>query len=84
VRLLVILFMSFVLYLVVKVLIGFTFLSSQRRKRREELGGEMVQDPVCQTYVPKTTAIAKNVSGQTIYFCSQKCADAFFKERRTL
>jgi YHS domain-containing protein len=81
-RLLTILFLLFVFYIVVKVLIGFAYLSSRQRKRREQLGGEMVQDPVCETYVPKTAALAESVNGQTVYFCSQKCADAFFKERR--
>lgn len=76
-RLWVILVLLFVLYLVVKALIGFSYLSSQMRKRREQAGGEMVQDPVCETYVPKTAAIAKSVSGQTVYFCSQECAEAY-------
>jgi YHS domain-containing protein len=82
VRLLVILFLAFVLYLVVKVSIGFAFLSSQRRKRREELGGEMVQDPICNTYIPRSRAIEKTIGGQTVYFCSQPCVDAFFEKRR--
>jgi YHS domain-containing protein len=82
VRLLVILFLLFVLYLVVKVLIGFAFLSSQRQKRREQLGGEMVRDPVCETYVPRSRAIEKKMNGQTVYFCSQPCMDAFFEKRR--
>jgi uncharacterized protein len=81
-RLLVILFLLYILYRVVKMLIGFAYLSSRQRKRREALGGDMVCDPVCETYVPKATAIVKNVNGQTVYFCSQECADAFFKERR--
>lgn len=81
-RFLVILFLSFVLYLVIKVLFGFAFLSSQRRKRREQSGGEMVRDPVCETYIPKSRAIEKTVSGQTVYFCSQPCMDVFFEKRR--
>ncbi|MBI3597687.1 MAG: transcriptional regulator [Nitrospirae bacterium] len=83
-RFLVILILSFILYLVVRLLIGFSYLSSQRRKRQEQLGGEMVKDPICDTYVPKSRAIEKNVNGQTIYFCSQECIDAFFKKRRAI
>ena len=81
-RLWVILVFLFVLYLAVKVLIGFAYLSSQRRKRREQLGGEMVQDPVCETYIPKATAIVKDGNGRTVYFCSQECMNAFFEKRR--
>ncbi|MBI3611554.1 MAG: hypothetical protein HY204_12745 [Nitrospirae bacterium] len=79
-RLLVILFFLFVLYLVVKTVIGFVYLSSQRRKRRERLGGEMVKDPICETYIPKAAAIAKYSGGQTVYFCSQECADVYLKK----
>ena len=81
-RLLIILFLFFILYLVLKVLIGFSYLSRQRRKQREEMGGEMVQDPVCETYIPKGRAIEKNAGGQTVYFCSQQCMNAFFEKRR--
>jgi uncharacterized protein len=79
-RLLTTLLLLFVIYLAVKMLIGFTYLSSQRRKRREQLGGEMVRDPVCETYVPKATAIEKKMNGETVYFCSQTCAEAYLKK----
>lgn len=82
-RLLIILVLLFVLYLAVKVLIGLAYLSSQRRKRREQSGGEMVQDPVCKTYIPKSAALAKYSGGQTVYFCSQQCVDAFDQKRST-
>jgi hypothetical protein len=36
-------------------------------------GGELVQDPVCGVYVPKTTAL-RNAAGE--YFCSESCRDA--------
>jgi YHS domain-containing protein len=81
VRLLVTLILSFVVYLVARLLIGLSSLSNQRRKRREESGGEMVKDPICDTYVPKSRAIEKHLDGQTIYFCSQDCATAYDKKR---
>lgn len=36
-------------------------------------GEELVQDPVCGTYIPRSTAIARR--GR--YFCSPQCAEAF-------
>lgn len=81
-RLLVIVFLIFVVYLVLRVLIGFAALSGRQRKRPEESGGEMVQDPVCETYIPKSRAIEKKVNGQMVYFCSQQCVDAFEQKRR--
>lgn len=38
---------------------------------------EMVKDPVCQTYIPKASAIQKNVHGETYYFCGTECAERF-------
>ncbi|MDH3973195.1 MAG: hypothetical protein OEV42_02845 [Deltaproteobacteria bacterium] len=36
-------------------------------------GEEMVADPCCGTYVPKSTAIVKKVRGEKHYFCSTDC-----------
>ena len=40
---------------------------------------QMVQDPVCRTYVPMGTAVASRIGGQTYYFCSTGCAEIFQK-----
>ena len=42
---------------------------------------EMVQDPNCLTYIPKSTAIRKSVAGETHFFCSQACADEFQRKK---
>lgn len=76
-RLLVILILSFVFYLVATLFIGFARRSNPRRKRPEESGGEMVKDPICDTYVPKSRAIQRRLNGQSVYFCSQDCANAY-------
>ena len=38
---------------------------------------QMVEDPVCHTFVPRQTAVIEKVGGQTYCFCSRQCADAF-------
>jgi len=76
-RLLIFLFVGLVLYLVVTVMLGFSSLGRSRQKRREQLGGEMVRDPVCETYIPKATAIEKTIKGRPVYFCSPTCAEAY-------
>lgn len=38
---------------------------------------EMVQDPVCKTYVPRGSAVSADIGGQTYLFCSRNCADTF-------
>lgn len=40
----------------------------------------MVQDPVCRMYIPRESAVAASIGGQTYYFCSRDCADAFQKQ----
>lgn len=43
--------------------------------------GQMVQDPVCLTFVPKQIAVEERVGGQTYWFCSSQCAADFHKQR---
>jgi len=38
---------------------------------------EMVQDPVCKTYVPRGSAVTADIGGQTYLFCSRDCANTF-------
>ncbi|MBN1255064.1 MAG: YHS domain-containing protein [Deltaproteobacteria bacterium] len=40
---------------------------------------EMVQDPYCQTYIPKETALKATIGGEVFYFCSRKCLEEFKK-----
>jgi uncharacterized protein len=37
--------------------------------------GALVQDPVCGMYIPRETAIAGIVGGETRYYCSTACRD---------
>jgi len=39
------------------------------------IAGALVRDPVCSTYVPRETAIAVRVGGETRYYCSAACRD---------
>ncbi len=41
---------------------------------------QMVQDPVCRVYVPRESAVAASIGGQTYYFCSHDCALTFQKQ----
>jgi YHS domain-containing protein len=43
-------------------------------------GGEMVKDPMCNTYIPKKNAVKDTVKGETYYFCSKECRDQFIKK----
>jgi len=39
------------------------------------IAGELVKDPVCGTYIPRDSAIAARVAGETRYYCSVTCRD---------
>ena len=46
-------------------------------RERERVGGELVRDPNCGTYIPKTKAIAVGSGADVKYFCSTKCQDEY-------
>ncbi len=50
--------------------------SLPREKTRR--GEDMVQDPRCGTYIPRSGAVEKTVKGKRYFFCSEECRDIFF------
>ena len=70
VRILVVLF---VLRLLVRAVTGAR--TSQRRQAR--IGGSLVRDPHCGTYVPPARALTLSSRGQVLHFCSDRCRDAW-------
>jgi YHS domain-containing protein len=83
VRFITLLVLAFTVYFFLKTVLGLGYLYRQKRKAdlraREKLGGEMAEDPVCHTYVPKATALRRTVAGEAVYFCGPECAEAFSK-----
>jgi YHS domain-containing protein len=54
----------------------------QRRKLNvESEPEELVQDPYCQTYIAKKSALKKKIGGRLLYFCDQECLRRFLQER---
>ena len=50
------------------------FIPKDRRPARpEEIGEELVKDPVCGCYIPKSQALTLSDRSQKLYFCSQEC-----------
>ena len=45
------------------------------RTAPERLGGKLVQDPECGTYVAEERAIRHGRGDRTQYFCSEACRD---------
>jgi YHS domain-containing protein len=55
--------------------------SSGKKRDRKQDPEELVQDPYCQTYIPKQSALKKKVEGQVQYFCSEKCMKSFIPKK---
>jgi YHS domain-containing protein len=55
----------------------------RKRLNRESEPEELAQDPYCQTYIPKRTAVRKRVAGRGYYFCSKECVRKFLDEKKS-
>jgi uncharacterized protein len=42
---------------------------------------DLVRDPVCQLYLPRSEAIRRTIRGQEHFFCSPGCLDKFLANR---
>ncbi len=79
-RLLILIFLAFLLYRVVRKYLRL----GQKTELRTEGGpvDEMVQDPSCMTYIPRRTAYRKVIAGKEFFFCSRECAEKFEREKK--
>jgi len=57
--------------------------AGRKKRARESEPEELVQDPYCQTYVPKRTAFRKRVKGRDHYFCTKECLRKFLDEKKS-
>lgn len=68
-----------ILYYLLHYLIRDMPSSKKKMKGKRELE-ELVQDPYCQTYIPKHSAVKKKVEGQMLYFCCEKCLKSYIEK----
>jgi uncharacterized protein len=52
-----------------------------RPQGQERIGGELVRDPNCGTYIPKARALVAGSGDAAQYFCSTECRDAYEQVR---
>lgn len=56
--------------------------SENSQFKSSSAGGEdLVEDPVCHTYVPLSQAYQKEISGKNYYFCSKQCSEKYQLEK---
>lgn len=79
-------FLLVAIYIVYKLFAGDILKKRQKMEKEEQeeierktAAGEMVQDPVCGTYVSLDDSISVKKGGQTWHFCSYDCRDKFLK-----
>jgi uncharacterized protein len=81
IRFIIFLALGYVIYRIVK-----TVVSSPKQvgsKRKDGVIDEMVQDPFCQTYVPRRDARRKVIQGKEYFFCSEECRDKYLRQSNT-
>jgi YHS domain-containing protein len=49
---------------------------------KSEHGEDMVRDPCCGTFVPRSLAVRQIVKGKRYYFCSKQCRDQFLRSNK--
>ena len=81
VRFLIFAFLAYLLYRVVRGVIGPALRSGKGRSNKTI--DEMVQDPSCKTYIPLRQAKRKVIEGREYYFCSKECCEKFENEIKT-
>ncbi|ALC18166.1 hypothetical protein DSOUD_3449 [Desulfuromonas soudanensis] len=78
IRLLFVFLLFFLGYTLLRLFLRILFLPRSPRTTAESpKGEEMVQDPQCGTYLPRTDALSRTVGGEEKYFCSKKCRDDY-------
>ncbi len=80
-RLIFYIFLALVFYTLLRFLLTVTFSSGKKRDRKQD-PEELVQDPYCQTYIPKQSALKKKVKGEVQYFCSEKCVKSYTRSEK--
>ena len=53
----------------------------KRTMDRKSEPEELVQDPYCQTYIPKRSALKKRIAGRDYYFCNRECLKKYLKKK---
>jgi YHS domain-containing protein len=74
-RLILLILLFLLLYTILRYLMKKMLIQRKTLSEPEEL----VQDPHCQTYIPKRTAVRKKIAGSVLYFCNQECLKNYLK-----
>jgi YHS domain-containing protein len=79
-RLILFIILFLIFYAILRILIK-DIPAWRKKLYKETEPEELVQDPCCQTYIPKRSAIRKRLSGKNYYFCKRECLKKFIQNR---
>ena len=79
-RLILFVLLLLLLYAILRFLIKDIFVQRKKISGKFE-PEELIQDPYCQTYIPKRTAVRKRVAGRDYYFCNKECLRRFLEKK---
>ena len=48
-------------------------ISPKKSNKSKNSVEDMVEDPYCGTFIPKSSALEKKSGGKKLYFCSKEC-----------
>jgi uncharacterized protein len=78
IRLLFIAFVLYVIFAAVRFIQAIGKPPGERRRPRT-LGGTMVKDEFCETYLPREEALREVHGGKEHFFCSRECREGYLK-----
>ena len=80
------------LVVLVLIYVGYRIVSMFQQKKSQDVkayrvddppkGEDLVQDPFCKTYVPKSQAYAKEIDGKLCYFCGKDCLEKYLTQKK--
>ncbi len=62
-----------IIYWVVKQALSPPREKTPKPRATKDTGEELVQDPLCKCYIPKSQAYYISLKGEKLYFCSEEC-----------
>ena len=80
IKLIIYVVLGYLLYRVFKGL--FSQSKGLEKKGSARVIDEMVQDPICKTYIPRRDAQKRAIGGDEYFFCSNECASKFELENK--
>ncbi len=78
-RFLIIILLFFLVYYILKLFLK--DISSIKKKSNPNEPEELIKDPNCETYIPKSIALKKKIDGKIYYFCSEACLKNYLKQK---